>query len=107
MSNFSDMLIYLRKRMGLSQQELADKIGLTRSTIGMYETAKREPDFETTEILADFFNVNMDTLLGKTKPPTPDSGDGRLQEFLTLFCQLTTEEQALIIAQIKGILSSR
>ena len=66
MSSFSDMLIYLRKREGLSQQELADKIGLTRSTIGMYETARREPDFETAEALADLFNVNMDTLMGKT-----------------------------------------
>jgi len=31
----------------------------------MYETGKREPDFETLEIFADFFNVNMDTMLGK------------------------------------------
>ena len=66
MSSFSDMLIYLRKRNKLSQQELADKVGVARSSIGMYETGKREPDFETLEIFADYFNVNMDTLLGKT-----------------------------------------
>ena len=65
MSGFSDMLTYLRKREGLSQQELADKLGVTRSRIGMYETAKREPDFESLEAIADFFNVNMDTLMGK------------------------------------------
>jgi len=68
MSTFSDMLTYLRKRNGLSQQDLADKTGLTRSAIGMYETGKREPDFETLEIIADFFNVNIDTLLGKNRP---------------------------------------
>lgn len=66
MSSFSDMLTYLRKRENLSQQELAEKTGLTRSAIGMYETGKREPDFETLEKIADFFNVNMDTLLGKS-----------------------------------------
>ena len=66
MSSFSDMLIYLRKRNKLSQQELADKVGVARSSIGMYETGKREPDFETLEIFADYFNVNMDTLLGKS-----------------------------------------
>ena len=65
MSSFSDMLIYLRKREGLSQKSLADKIGVSRSAIGMYETGEREPDFETLEALADTFNVNIDTLLGK------------------------------------------
>lgn len=66
MAAFSDMLTYLRKQNGLSQKDLADKTGLKRSAIGMYETGKREPDFETLEIFADFFNVNMDTLLGKS-----------------------------------------
>ena len=65
MAAFADMLSYLRKREGLSQVQLAQKTGLTRSAIGMYETGKREPDFETLEIFADFFNVNMDTLMGK------------------------------------------
>ncbi len=69
---FSDMLTSLRKQEGLSQKELADKTGLTRSAIGMYETGKREPDFETLEIFADFFNVNMDTLLGKADNKIPD-----------------------------------
>lgn len=66
MTTFSDMLSYLRKRNKLSQKELAENTGLTRSAIGMYETGKREPDFETLEVFADFFNVNMDTLLGKS-----------------------------------------
>ena len=65
MSSFSDMLIYLRKREKLSQHELSANIGISRSAISMYETGKREPDFETLEIFADYFNVNMDTLLGK------------------------------------------
>ena len=68
MATFADMLIYLRKRRGLSQQQFADKIGLTRSAVGMYETGRREPDFETLETIADFFNVNMDVLLGKQNP---------------------------------------
>lgn len=64
MAALSDMLVYLRKRADLSQQELADKLELTRSAIGMYETGKREPDLETLEIIADFFNVDMNTLTG-------------------------------------------
>ena len=65
MSNFSEMLTYLRKRAEMSQKDLAEKLGVSRSTIGMYETGGREPDFETLEAIADTFNVNMDTLLGK------------------------------------------
>lgn len=71
MATFSDMLTCLRKQSGLSQTELADEIGLTRSAIGMYETGKRKPDYETLEIFADFFNVNMDTLLGRSDIASP------------------------------------
>ncbi|MFG6332708.1 MAG: helix-turn-helix domain-containing protein [Lachnospiraceae bacterium] len=66
MATFKDMLKYLRNREGLSQAELAQKIGLGTSTISMYEVGKREPDFETLETIADFFNVDMNFLLGKT-----------------------------------------
>jgi transcriptional regulator with XRE-family HTH domain len=59
------MIKKLRNECHLTQEELATKLGLTRSTIGMYETGKREPDFETLEKIADFFNVNMNYLLGK------------------------------------------
>ena len=66
MAAFSDVLTYLRKREGISQQVLAKRTKLTRSAIGMYETGRREPDFETLEIFADYFNVSMDVLLGKS-----------------------------------------
>ena len=63
MGNFNDMLKYLRVREKMSQAELADKLGVSKSTVGMYELGKREPDFETLE--ADLFNVDMNFLLGK------------------------------------------
>lgn len=81
---FSDMLVYLRKQCGLSQKDLADKTGLTRSAIGMYETGKREPDFETLEVFADFFNVNMDTLLGKSDIATSRQINALLPEAIPL-----------------------
>ena len=69
MPGFADMLCYLRRRDGISQKELADRLGVKRSTISMYETGQRQPDFETAEAIADIFNVNMDTLLGKQTQP--------------------------------------
>ena len=65
MATFKDMLKYLRNRDHLSQSELADKLGVAKSTISMYEVGKREPDFETLEAIADLFNVDMNFLLGK------------------------------------------
>ena len=74
MPHYSDMLIYLRKRARLTQQELADKTGLSRSAIGMYETGKREPDLETFELFADFYNVDMNTLTGRSSSPVLPAG---------------------------------
>lgn len=64
MPEYNEVLASLRKKLGLSQQELANRLGMTRSAISMYETGQREPDLETLEIFADFFNVDMNTLTG-------------------------------------------
>lgn len=66
MANFSKVFKDLRKNAKLTQQELASKLGVSRSAIGMYENDEREPDFETLELIADFFNVDMNYLLGKS-----------------------------------------
>lgn len=62
---FNEMLRKLRTDKGLTQEELAQKTGIGRSAIGMYESGNREPKFEVLETLADFFNVDMNTLLDK------------------------------------------
>lgn len=68
---FKDMLKYYRQNMGLSQRELATRLKLSPSTISMYEVGNREPDFETEEKIADFFNVDLNTLRGKDTEATP------------------------------------
>ena len=70
MSNFSKIFKELRTTSGITQQELANKLGVSRSAIGMYENGEREPDFDTLELIADFFNVDLNYLLGKTKYTT-------------------------------------
>lgn len=68
---FKDMLKSLREERGLSQDELARLTQLSKSTISMYENGNREPKFETLEVIADFFNVDMNTLLDKKQPIMP------------------------------------
>lgn len=65
MNNFASMLKYLREREGLSQRELAKKIGMSASAICMYENGNRQPKFEDEETIADFFNVDLNTLRGR------------------------------------------
>ncbi|MBR5223278.1 MAG: repressor LexA [Clostridia bacterium] len=66
MKQFSNILRQLRISDNLTQKQLADALGLAFSTISMYERGEREPDFETMEAIADYFNVTMDYLHGKT-----------------------------------------
>lgn len=61
MSYFGIRLRYLRKQDNLTQQQLADKLGMAKSSISMYENGHHEPDFETLEKIADFFNVPTGT----------------------------------------------
>ena len=70
MGDFQNIFKRLRSSCGLTQAEMAEKLGISRSTIGMYETGAREPDFETLEKIADFFNVDIDYLLGRTDKTT-------------------------------------
>lgn len=70
MAAFKYILKSLRTSMQLTQDELAKKLNISRSTIGMYEKGAREPDFETLELIADFFNVDIDYLLGRTTKTT-------------------------------------
>lgn len=69
MPEFKDMLRYFRMREHLSQNELAEKLGVSASAISMYEVGKREPDFETEEKIADFFNTDLNTLRGRDIEP--------------------------------------
>lgn len=63
---FGAALRALRTRNDMTQKQLADVLGLSESTVGMYERGKREPEFETLEAIADYFNVDMDFLLGRS-----------------------------------------
>lgn len=65
MSEFSIVLVRLRKQAGLSQQELADKLGVSRSRIGMYETGKREPDLDDLQKIAAVLGTTSGVLLGE------------------------------------------
>jgi len=65
MNRFSERLIALRKERGMTQNQLAEELKKFRSTISGYETEGKEPDFETLCVLAEYFGVTTDFLLGR------------------------------------------
>ena len=75
MGDFGERLKQLRLNSGLSQQELSDELNIGSSTLANYEQGKREPNFKTLEIIADYFNVDMNFLTGWK--PTDSLGDYR------------------------------
>lgn len=60
---FKDNLMALRKMKGLSQEELADKINVSRQTLSKYETGESLPDVEKCKQIADVFDVSLDDLV--------------------------------------------
>ncbi len=66
----------LRKNKGLSQSQLANKVGISNQVISFYENNKREPKIETWQALANFFDVTVPYLQGiDDKPNTGYSKD--------------------------------
>ncbi|RKN85666.1 helix-turn-helix domain-containing protein [Paenibacillus ginsengarvi] len=64
-----DRIAYLREKRGLTQEELSIKLGISRASLSHYETNRRQPDYETLRNIANFFDISLDYLLGRTNNP--------------------------------------
>ena len=60
----------LRKEKGISQLKLAMDLSMNQNTISRYETEERQADYETLIKIADYFNVSIDYLVGRTENRT-------------------------------------
>ena len=65
MTSFTNRLVQLRKKRGLTQQQIADEIGVNRGSYSNWEKGKREPSFENLIKLADLLDVSLDWLFGR------------------------------------------
>ena len=66
--NISDRIQHLRKAKGISQEELADKIGVSRQAVSKWESEQSVPDIEKIILLSDFFETTTDYLLKGIEP---------------------------------------
>ncbi len=66
--NISERIQHLRKIQGISQEELADKVGVSRQAVSKWESGQSIPDMDKIILLSDYFEVTTDYLLKGTKP---------------------------------------
>ena len=69
---FSEKITELRKRSGLSQEQFGDKIGVSRQAVSKWEMAQSVPDINKVMLMADFFGVTADYLLGRDQEPAQE-----------------------------------
>lgn len=70
---FADAFKQERLRIKYTQQQMAEALNVSPSTVGMWEQGRRIPDFEKLEEIADFYNINLEDLRGNecTDSPKP------------------------------------
>lgn len=68
----SERLIFERKRKKLTQERVADYLGITRPAYTAYERGSRQPDYEILKKLAELYEVSTDYLLGRTDKRAED-----------------------------------
>lgn len=108
MANFASMLKYFRQREGLSQRELASKLNMSASAIGMYESGKRLPRHEDEEAIADFFNVDLNTLRGiRINENNPENISIEDHELLDRYHNISPETRNSIDLLIEADLRKR
>lgn len=65
--NTKDIILKLRTQSGLSQEELAERVLVTRQAVSRWETGETIPNTETLKLLSKLFDVSINTLLGSPR----------------------------------------
>ena len=66
--NIADRIQYLRKQKGYSQEELADKVGVSRQAVSKWESEQSTPDLEKVIAMSELFEVTTDYILKGIEP---------------------------------------
>ena len=81
--NFSEKLRDLRKKSGLSQKELADKLGVAQASINYWEKGQRTPSIDMVTLISNYFVVSVDYLLtGKDGERPKEATDNSINKIL-------------------------
>lgn len=94
--DFGQKLIRLRKKQGLSQEELGRRLDVSRQTVSKWEAGASYPDFERLILLADFFDISLDELARDGHKP-----DGQSAENIQLPADVYLKGKKVISSSVK------
>ena len=99
---FKDNLVSMRKMHGYSQDELADRIGVSRQTLSKYETGESLPDIEKCRLLANALDVSIDDLVNYDKEDSSNLGLGVPPKGKHVFGMTKVGEKGQIVIPAKA-----
>lgn len=102
MKTFGEALKELRTSAKLTQEQLAQKCGMTKQSISRYEKSDREPNIRTAKIIADALGTPLSALVPVEAVVATTAQQQREALFLELLRQLSPEQQEMILAQLQG-----
>lgn len=77
---FNENLKFLRKKEGLTQEELAEKLNVSRQSVTKWESGNAIPDIEKIKEIAYIFSISVDSLIGDIENKTPNKLKKRIQD---------------------------
>ncbi|MGE7891528.1 helix-turn-helix domain-containing protein [Bacillus cereus] len=101
MNTFGENLKSFRNTRSLTQAELGDKVQLSRSQISNLETNFNEPDLASLDRIASFFNISVDTLMGRKFTTNEKNLENVLDEIQTVFAGLDESQRERFCKQLK------
>ncbi len=93
MNTFGENLKKFRNSRALTQAEFGDKVQLSRSQISNLETNFNEPDLDSLDRIASFFNISVDTLMGRKFTTSEKHLEDVLDEIQTVFAGLDESQR--------------
>ncbi len=96
--NLADRIQQLRKIRGISQEELADRIGVSRQAVSKWESGQTSPDLEKIVLLSDYFEVTTDYLLKGVLPTPAQTGPDQTVSVQSVPAQIVPDVQIFTMA---------
>ncbi|MED1303088.1 transcriptional regulator [[Bacillus thuringiensis] serovar konkukian] len=102
-----DRIRTLRKKHNLKQGELGEAIGINAASVSKFETGLKSPSRETLERIANFFNVTVDYLLGRSYTPELNTMlDRKYKELKDKLEEFPEDQQEILLKQMQIMMQS-
>lgn len=100
--NISNNIVYYRKKSGLTQSQLAEKIGVKTTSVSSWERGANSPDIETLYAICRIFDVSLDEMYGVTTEtrPDPEASYNKLITVYTRNRNHLSQEEKMRLARI-------